>query len=36
MTYLLNSPDDFAEEAVRGLVASHPDLLVEVPGGVAR
>ncbi|AQT82307.1 D-erythrulose kinase [Mycolicibacterium litorale] len=36
MTYLLNSPDDFAAEAVRGLVAAHPDLLVEVPGGVAR
>ncbi|BBY26995.1 L-erythrulose 1-kinase [Mycolicibacterium sediminis] len=36
MTYLLNSPDDFADEAVRGLVASHPDLLVRVPGGVAR
>ena len=36
MTYLLNSPDDFAEEAVRGLVASHPEFLVEVPGGVAR
>ncbi|MBX7450875.1 L-erythrulose 1-kinase [Mycolicibacterium sp. 3033] len=36
MTYLLNSADDFADEAVRGLVASHPDLLVEVPGGVAR
>ncbi|MBO0679953.1 L-erythrulose 1-kinase [Mycolicibacterium sp. S2-37] len=36
MTYLLNSPDDFADEAVRGLVASHPDLLTRVPGGVAR
>jgi dihydroxyacetone kinase len=36
MTYLLNSPDDFADEAVRGLVAAHPDLLCEVPGGVAR
>ena len=36
MTYLLNSPDDFADEAVRGLVAVNPDLLVEVPGGVAR
>ncbi len=36
MTYLLNSPDDFADEAVRGLVAANPDLLVEVPGGVAR
>ncbi len=36
MTYLLNSPDNFADEAVRGLVASHPELLVEVPGGVAR
>ena len=36
MTYLLNSPDDFADEAVRGLVASHPDLLARVPGGVAR
>jgi dihydroxyacetone kinase len=36
MTYLLNSPDDFAKQAVRGLVAAHPDLLVEVPGGVAR
>lgn len=36
MTYLLNAPDDFADEAVRGLVASHPDLLAEVPGGVAR
>jgi dihydroxyacetone kinase len=36
MTYLLNSPDDFADEAVRGLVAAHPGLLVEVPGGVAR
>lgn len=36
MTYLLNSPDDFADEAVRGLVAAHRDLLVEVPGGVAR
>lgn len=36
MTYLLNSPDDFADEAVRGLVAAHPDLLARVPGGVAR
>lgn len=36
MTYLLNSPDDFAAEAVRGLVAAHADLLVEVPGGVVR
>ncbi|ANW64567.1 D-erythrulose kinase [Mycobacterium sp. djl-10] len=36
MTYLLNTPDDFADEAIRGLVAAHPDLLVEVPGGVAR
>ncbi|MCK0176071.1 L-erythrulose 1-kinase [Mycolicibacterium sp. F2034L] len=36
MTYLLNKADDFADEAVRGLVAAHPDLLVEVPGGVAR
>jgi dihydroxyacetone kinase len=36
MTYLLNSPDDFADEAVRGLVGAHPDLLCEVPGGVAR
>lgn len=36
MTYLLNSPSDFAAEAVRGLVAAHPDLLVAVPGGVAR
>lgn len=36
MTYLLNSADDFADEAVRGLVAAHPDLLSEVPGGVAR
>lgn len=36
MTYLLNSPDDFADEAVRGLAAAHPDLLVRVPGGVAR
>lgn len=36
MTYLLNSPDDFAAEAVRGLVAAHQDLLIEVPGGVAR
>ena len=36
MTYLLNSPDDFADEAIRGLVAAHPDLLVEVAGGVAR
>jgi L-erythrulose 1-kinase len=36
MTYLLNSADDFADEAVRGLVAAHPDLLVRVRGGVAR
>ena len=36
MTYLLNSPDDFADEAVSGLVAAHPDLLAAVPGGVAR
>lgn len=36
MTYLLNSPDDFADEAVRGLVAANPDLLTEVPGGVVR
>ena len=36
MTYLLNSPDDFADEAVRGLVAAHPELVAEVPGGVAR
>jgi dihydroxyacetone kinase len=36
MTYLLNQPDDFADEAVRGLVASHPDHVMEVPGGVVR
>ncbi|MGB3762473.1 MAG: dihydroxyacetone kinase family protein [Ornithinimicrobium sp.] len=36
MTYLLNSPDDFSDEAVRGLVAAHPDHLIEVPGGVVR
>ncbi|MGV0848751.1 L-erythrulose 1-kinase [Mycolicibacterium phlei] len=36
MTYLLNSPDDFADEAVRGLVAANPDLLLQVPGGVVR
>lgn len=36
MTYLLNSPDDFADEAVRGLVAANPELVVKVPGGVAR
>ncbi|WP_422742053.1 L-erythrulose 1-kinase [Mycobacterium sp. WMMD1722] len=36
MTYLLNSSSDFAAEAVHGLVAAHPDLLVEVRGGVAR
>jgi dihydroxyacetone kinase len=36
MTYLLNKPDDFADEAVRGLVASHPEHMSEVPGGVVR
>ncbi|WP_129656689.1 dihydroxyacetone kinase family protein [Rothia halotolerans] len=36
MTYLFNSPSDFAEEAVRGLAAAHPDHVTPVRGGVVR
>ncbi|MCQ9388201.1 dihydroxyacetone kinase family protein [Brevibacterium sp. 50QC2O2] len=35
MTYLFNDPDDFAAQAVAGLVAANPDL-TQVHGGVVR
>ncbi len=36
MTYLTNSSSNFATDAVSGLVASHPDYLQQVHGGVVR
>jgi len=36
MSYVLNAPSDFAEEATAGFVAAHRDLVRRVPGGVAR
>ncbi|QGH70061.1 dihydroxyacetone kinase family protein [Pseudactinotalea sp. HY158] len=36
MTYVFNTPSDFASEAVRGLAAANPDALLHVPGGVVR
>ncbi|MFE5294288.1 dihydroxyacetone kinase family protein [Isoptericola sp. NPDC056618] len=36
MTYVHNRPEDFAREALSGLVKAHPGVLRRVPGGVAR
>ncbi|MFC0675902.1 dihydroxyacetone kinase family protein [Brachybacterium hainanense] len=36
MTYLFNSPSDFAADAVAGLVAAHPQHVAAVHGGVVR
>ncbi|WP_415803262.1 hypothetical protein, partial [Isoptericola cucumis] len=36
MTYVHNRPEDFAREALSGLVKAHPGTLRRVPGGVAR
>ena len=36
MTLLVNDPDRFADEAVDGLVAAHPEHLRRVRGGVVR
>ncbi|GAB2450815.1 dihydroxyacetone kinase family protein [Xylanimonas ulmi] len=36
MTYVHNRPEDFAREALSGLVKAHPGRLRSVPGGVAR
>ncbi|MFE7508829.1 dihydroxyacetone kinase subunit DhaK, partial [Promicromonospora sp. NPDC057488] len=36
MTYVHNRPEDFAAEALRGLVKAHPGRLRSVPGGIAR
>ncbi|MFD7310443.1 dihydroxyacetone kinase family protein [Promicromonospora sp. NPDC059942] len=36
MTYVHNRPEDFAAEALRGLVKAHPGRLRPVPGGIAR
>ncbi|GAA2230784.1 dihydroxyacetone kinase family protein [Promicromonospora sukumoe] len=36
MTYVYNRPEDFAAEALRGLVKAHPGRLRSVPGGIAR
>ncbi|GAA1732330.1 dihydroxyacetone kinase family protein [Brachybacterium phenoliresistens] len=36
MTYLFNSPSDFAADAVAGLVAAHPQHVASVHGGVVR
>lgn len=36
MTYLINDASDFSAEAVRGLVAAHPEHVSAVHGGVVR
>lgn len=36
MTPLVNDPAQFADEALAGFVAAHPDLVTAVPGGVVR
>ena len=36
MTYLVNAPASFADEALRGFVAAHPALVRAVYGGVVR
>lgn len=36
MTYLLNNPDEFAADAVRGFAAAHPRYVTQVHGGVVR
>ncbi|MFP3714159.1 dihydroxyacetone kinase family protein [Puerhibacterium sp. TATVAM-FAB25] len=36
MTYVHNRPEDFAREALSGLVKAHPGRLRAVPGGIAR
>jgi dihydroxyacetone kinase len=36
MTYVHNRPEDFAREALSGLVKAHPGRLRTVPGGIAR
>ncbi|QTX04966.1 dihydroxyacetone kinase family protein [Agromyces archimandritae] len=36
MSYVINDPTDFAEEAAAGFVAAHRSLVRRVPGGVAR
>lgn len=36
MSYVLNDPADFADEAATGFVAAHRALVRRVPGGVAR
>lgn len=36
MTYVHNRPEDFAREALSGLVKAHPGRLRSVPGGIAR
>ncbi|WP_277670508.1 dihydroxyacetone kinase family protein [Saccharomonospora viridis] len=36
MTYLLNNPDEFAADALRGFAAAHPQYVTRVPGGVVR
>jgi dihydroxyacetone kinase phosphoprotein-dependent L subunit len=36
MTWLINDPSDFADEALAGFAASQPDRVAAVPGGVVR
>lgn len=36
MTYLTNSPDEFAADALRGFAAAHPQYVTQVHGGVVR
>src|SRR5690625_1735366 len=36
MTYLFNTPSEFASDALHGLTSAHPDLLAPVYGGVVR
>ena len=36
MTYLFDDPKTFPADAVAGLVAAHPDQLLQVHGGVVR
>src|SRR5699024_8475761 len=36
MTYLFNDPADFANDAVAGLAAAHPEHVAAVHGGVVR
>lgn len=36
MAYLVNDPDDFADELLEGFASAYPDRVIAVPGGVVR